>query len=263
MTLRPLRFPFPSSLNPERPGSCQDEVMPDFDALLTLQGHDTTLAQLHHRRSHLPQHTESDEVCAKVQSVNTGIASSRATHQQLAAKMAEIEHHVHELDAKIESLNGQMFGDSARSPRELQAIEADIESVRRHRSTLEDQELELIETFEPHDIAIKAADRELESLRVRLDELGAEIAAAQSQIDIDAAVQLAQRSSLAASIDASTVDLYEKIRTNNRGIGAARLEHGTCMSCRLKIAAVELDRIRHLPLDALVRCDECGAILVR
>ncbi len=237
--------------------------MPDFDALLTLQGHDTVLAQLHHRRGHLPQHTESDEVRAKAESVKQQSAAARAAHQELAAKMADIENHVHELDAKIESLNGQMFGDSARSPRELQAIEADIESVRRHRSTLEDQELELIEAFEPHDRAVKAADQELESLGLRLTELGTEIAAAQAQIDLDAADRLAQRSALAATIDAPTVELYEKIRTNNRGTGAARLEHGTCMSCRLKIAAVELDRIRHLPPDALVRCDECGAILVR
>ncbi len=237
--------------------------MPDFDALLRMQGHDTTLTQLYHRRGHLPQHTEAAEVNAKIEQVNVQSAPARAAHTGLSAKMAQIEVQVHDLDTKIESLNAQMFSNAAHSPRELQAIEADIESVRRHRSHLEDTELELIEAFEPHDAAVRDADGQVQLQQARLAELDTEIAAAQAAIDVEATAQAAEREAIAASMDPTILQMYEKTRASNRGIGAARLEHGTCMSCRLKIAAVELDRIRHLPADALVRCDECGAILVR
>ncbi len=236
--------------------------MPDFDSLLRIQGHDTTLTQLHHRRGHLPQHTEAAEVAAKVDQVKIQSAAARAAHADLSAKMAHIEIQVHDLDAKIETLNAQMF-EASRSPRELQAIEADIESVRRHRSHLEDSELELIEAFEPHEQAVRLADEQIAAHGAKLAELDSEIAAAQAAIDVEAAAQVAEREVLATSIDPGTIQLYEKVRGTNRGVGAARLEHGTCMSCRLKLPAVELDRIRHLTADALVRCDECGAILVR
>jgi predicted nucleic acid-binding Zn-ribbon protein len=57
--------------------------------------------------------------------------------------------------------------------------------------------------------------------------------------------------------------LYEQIRTGNRGVGAARLVGMNCQACHLALPATEVDRIRHLPADALVRCEHCGAILVR
>jgi uncharacterized protein len=74
---------------------------------------------------------------------------------------------------------------------------------------------------------------------------------------------LEQRSAIAAGVAAETVALYEQIRATNKGIAVATLEHGTCMGCRLKISAVDLDRIRALPADAVARCEECGAILIR
>jgi predicted nucleic acid-binding Zn-ribbon protein len=46
-------------------------------------------------------------------------------------------------------------------------------------------------------------------------------------------------------------------------VGAARLVGGTCQACHLALPATEVDRIRHLPPDAMARCDHCGAILVR
>jgi predicted nucleic acid-binding Zn-ribbon protein len=36
-----------------------------------------------------------------------------------------------------------------------------------------------------------------------------------------------------------------------------------CQACHLGLPATEVDRIRHLPEDTLVRCEHCGAILVR
>ena len=55
---------------------------------------------------------------------------------------------------------------------------------------------------------------------------------------------------------------YERLRARLGGIGAARLEHGTCMGCRMKLPATELDRIKHQSPDELVHCDQCGRILV-
>jgi len=60
-----------------------------------------------------------------------------------------------------------------------------------------------------------------------------------------------------------TLRLYEQIRAGNRGVGAARLVGMNCQACHLALPATEVDRIRHLPAEALARCEHCGAILVR
>jgi uncharacterized protein len=177
--------------------------------------------------------------------------------------MSVLETQVHDLDSKIDGLNAQMFGDASWSPRELQAIEADIASIRKHRGELEDAELALIELFEPVDAIVRRADAEIEALNDRKVQLKADIVSAQNEIDKVGAVHVVERAALVATIDTESIKLYDTIRANNKGVAVARLEHGTCTSCRLKLPAVELDRIRHLVADELVRCDECSAILVR
>ena len=53
------------------------------------------------------------------------------------------------------------------------------------------------------------------------------------------------------------------LRAKLGGVGAARLVNGRCTGCHLTLPATELDRIRREPPDALIRCDQCGRVLVR
>ncbi|MDZ7733961.1 MAG: C4-type zinc ribbon domain-containing protein [Acidimicrobiia bacterium] len=56
---------------------------------------------------------------------------------------------------------------------------------------------------------------------------------------------------------------YEKLRRQLGGIGVAPLEGGTCGGCNLTLSAVERDRIKSEPPDAVIHCEECGRLLVR
>jgi uncharacterized protein len=237
--------------------------VPDLTQLLTLQALDTTLTQLHHRRSHLPEHVARTEADAAIAKLMADSAADRQAASGLQERMTALEHHVHEYDHRIEQLTAQMYSDAARSPRDLQAIEHDLASIRTKRSELEDVELALIDELEPFETRLSQVDAQISEQRIRIEELDTAIVAAQRAIDDQAAAAVVQRQEVVAQMDASLLATYEQVRSANRGIGAARLEHGTCGSCKLKIAAVELDRIRHLADDVLVRCDECGAILVR
>jgi predicted nucleic acid-binding Zn-ribbon protein len=46
-------------------------------------------------------------------------------------------------------------------------------------------------------------------------------------------------------------------------VAAALLVNGRCGGCHLALPATEVDRLRKLPADALVRCEQCERILVR
>ena len=68
---------------------------------------------------------------------------------------------------------------------------------------------------------------------------------------------------LLRDIVTSNVDLYEKIRTASGGVAASPLVGNKCNGCNLAINAVEMQRIKSLALDELLRCEECRRILVR
>ena len=57
--------------------------------------------------------------------------------------------------------------------------------------------------------------------------------------------------------------LYEKLRAANGGVGAAALRQRRCEGCRLELNTTEINRIRAAAADEVVRCEECGRILVR
>jgi uncharacterized protein len=234
-----------------------------FSGLIELQAHDSALSQLHHRRGHLPEHTETSALHDTITRLTTESAASRDVHRSLSERMAKIESAVHELDAKISGVEATMFSGTITSPRELQGFEADIASLKKRRSELEDDELALIEEAEPLDAMLAEFDAKHAHAQSEIERLSLAIIAAQAEIDVDAARHVAERSALVATLDPPTVALYEATRAKNRGIGAAVLEHGTCMSCKITLPAIELDRIRHLPPDEMVRCEECSVIIVR
>jgi uncharacterized protein len=234
-----------------------------FDALLAVQGHDTTLAQLHHRRSHLPEHQEVLDVTEAL----AGLARRRqpiaAEEAALSVRQAAFETQLHDVDAKITAADRSLFGGTVTATRELQALEADLASLRRRRSELEDQELEVLMGREPVDAALAGLDEEGLALRARLAEGQRAEAAALASLEAQAIAERTARDSAAAGAEPALLARYESIRAKNGGLGVARIDGGSCGACRLKIAAVEMDRIRGLAVDVVVTCEECGALLVR
>jgi predicted nucleic acid-binding Zn-ribbon protein len=93
--------------------------------------------------------------------------------------------------------------------------------------------------------------------------LRASIANAESEIDAELATEEAARAAAVASIPSDLLSLYENLRARLGGIGAARLVKGSCAGCHLALPATEVDRIKRVPPDEIVRCDQCGRILVR
>lgn len=237
--------------------------MSDLDALLSVQAHDTALEQLRHRRANLPEQQALDAVMARLTALEASLAPTRAELARLQTGQDELEHAIAEVDTKIEHAEKSLYAGTTTSPRELQALEADIASLRKHRGELEEREIALLIEREPHDAAIAAADTARAGIDGEAVELRVRVAEAGVSIDAEIADHTSARATAVASVPAELLALYEKVRAANRGIGVARLEHGTCMGCRMKLAAVDLDRIRKQPADALVRCEECGAILAR
>jgi len=95
----------------------------------------------------------------------------------------------------------------------------------------------------------------------------AELAAARTvktaEIDNETEALRAQRDTQAGSVDADLVTLYEKIRAQSAGVGAAELRQRRCTGCRLELNTVEINQLRTAEDDEVMRCEECRRILIR
>lgn len=237
--------------------------MEPFDTLLRVQEADITLDQLAHRRATLAPRAELaaiDQQGAELRMRREGVASRQA---EVAGREQHLEAEVAAVDHRIKEVEGRLYGGTVSASRELQAMAEEAESLRRRRSDLEDQALEVIEEEEPLDAELAEFDRQLAGLDARAGIALAALAEGESEIDAEVASVRAERDAAAAGLPPALAERYEQLRARLGGIGAARLVNGSCAGCHLRLPATELDRIRRSSADEILTCDQCGRILVR
>jgi predicted nucleic acid-binding Zn-ribbon protein len=234
-----------------------------YDDLLTLQNHDLAADRLRHRRVTLPERAELETKRAAHAELDTRRGEVTERRDAELREERRLDDEVRGLEAKAKAEDTKMYSGTISSPRELQAMQADIEQLRRQAAEREDEELDVMVRREALDAEVAELEAAQAALVADMQALLAAIETQEREIDAELATEEAGRAALAPTIPDGTLKLYEQIRSKNRGVGAARLVGMNCQACHLGLPATEVDRIRHLPEDTLVQCEHCGAILVR
>jgi len=230
--------------------------------LLDLQGIDTGLDQLAHRRAHLPELAELDRLARELSATEDQRARAQAEVDDLDRDIARLERDVEQVRARKER-DSTRLADGRGPARELEALQHELESLNRRQSELEDAELELMEKREQAQSTLdRIRDRSADLQRQR-DEAEARRDAALAEIAGQEAGHTAAREPLVGQLPADLLALYGKLRKDLGGTGAALLRSGRCGGCRLDLAGSERARIKAAPPDEVIRCDECRRILVR
>ena len=237
--------------------------MSALDGLIDLQNSNTELAQLQHRAAHLPEQLKLDECDAALSALGVRLTATVKAREAFTVKQEAFEHQLKEIDAKISAASKQLYSGTVSASRELQALEADIASLKKHRNDVEDHELEVLLACEPLDATLADGARE----QLAIDDDAKLLHAAKAEVLVDIEQQTSRlnqkRNEQRVALDPALLARYDAIAKANRGLGAAKLEHGTCMGCRIKLSSVEIDKIRHLEDGAIFVCEECGVRLVR
>ena len=72
-----------------------------------------------------------------------------------------------------------------------------------------------------------------------------------------------ERKQTAEGVPVDLLALYERVRAQKGGVGAAPLRQRRCEGCSLQLTAADLGTIARAPTDEVLRCEECNRILVR
>ena len=73
----------------------------------------------------------------------------------------------------------------------------------------------------------------------------------------------AARGEVAGGLSAPLLTLYDRIRTQTGTTGAALLKARSCQGCRIEFYGSQLAAVRNADPHEVVRCENCGRILVR
>lgn len=232
-------------------------------ALLEVQAQDSILAQLQHRRNSLPEHATITELEA---------AAKEIDGQRIEAdtQVSDLSRDQKRADAEVEQVKARRARDEERlnsgaisNPKDLESLQRELVALERRISSLEDDELEVMEALEEAQGRLTAAQAELDRIKAELDRQVAARDAAIIVLDEQAAAAQAERRESADGIPEDLITLYDKLRGQYAGLGAAALRARRCEGCRLELNGADLRELAQAPDDDVLRCPECSRILIR
>ena len=229
--------------------------------LLDVARLDQSMAAARHRRTSLPELAQITAGTATVERLRTAAVLAQT-------EIGDLDRASRKLDQEIDAVRSRAQRDSDRlaagiaPARDLENMQHEIVSLARRQATLEDDALELMERREVADAALSGTDRELTVATAEL--AGAAQRRDDAFADIDAELQrsAAERATLVDGMPADLIALYEQIRARGR-IAAAKLNGSRCEACRMDLDRSALSGIWAAGVEDVVRCTECGAILIR
>jgi hypothetical protein len=199
----------------------------------------------------------------KIAGLDRQLVDVDGRHNLLDREQRRLEDEIASLRARAGQADKQLYSGATNNPRELQALQDDIASIQRRISSLEDEELDVMEALEPVDAERVGLVGQRDVLDDQAKTLRAEVAEAEAEIEAEVATVRSNRDAIASDVDDGLWSEYDSLRSRLGGIAIARLVGSTCQGCHLQLSAVEVDRIRRLSPDDLVHCEECGRLLVR
>ncbi len=229
-------------------------------SLLEVSELDAELSKLAHRSGHLPERQEVERILA-----DQVAANDRSGALQMALENLNIE--VSRFESEIDAVRQREDRDrsllqSVADSKQLSELQHELETLERRQSSLEDSLLEVMEHREQLQVQQTAEHSVIEKLQNELTAAQHALDATLGDIEHVSRLNSSRRAELIAGLDPQLIALYERQRVGG-GPGAAALQGRRCGSCRIEIDRGEMSRITAAPEDDVLRCPECGAILLR
>ena len=231
--------------------------------LLDVQALDSRADSLRHRLAGLPEAEKVRDVAQRRQQMEGTVRDLRILVSDLTAEQRRADADVEQVRARRERDQGMVDSGQVGDPKALERLLGELQSLGRRINDLEDVEIEVMERLEAAETDLAAREKDLEELAAQLLLVAGELAQVQGTLGEELAQAERERAPLAEQLPADLLALYERLRSSKGGIGAALLRRRECEGCRLTLNASDLATIAATPADRVVRCEECGRILVR
>ena len=196
---------------------------------------------------------------AKVEELRSALTRSQEASQSAAATVRNSHNLVKDQRHKLKETEQKLYGGLVRDPKELQDLQAEAESLKRHLDTLEDRYLEAMlsqDQAEADELGLQQALALLESDQ---SNFRIELQAEQGQISQRLGDLEAEREAARVSVSEEDLTTYDKLRSRLKGVAVALLEEASCGACGLRVSASAEQAVRSAA--ELVFCGQCGRVL--
>jgi len=178
---------------------------------------------------------------------------------QLRKQLRALELEIGGLNDRLKKNQEQLYGGRVRNPKELSGLQEEATALRRRRSDLEDQQLELM-------IAIEEEEAELAERQARLRQIEATWREEQTvlldekqRLEQDLAELEEQRSAMQARLGAADLALYDDLRDQWGGVAVVLLKQGICQACGVDVPVIAARAVERG--EGMHYCPVCNRLL--
>jgi predicted nucleic acid-binding Zn-ribbon protein len=227
-----------------------------FRSLLSLQDLDRQISGWEHQRLELAAKSEAGRKLVQDAKAKQDELKKAFENQQKSRGLLELE--VKAKQETIKKYNGQLG--ELKSNEAYTAMLSEIKKAQDEIAGMEERILGLMENEE-------TARRQYEADARALAEKAKEVEAGQSGIQSEikafedrAAAEQSRRQSFLDGLPKIFADTYQRLFKPKKGMPVARVQHGICEGCSMKVPPHLVNEIRKIK--GLVFCQHCARILV-
>jgi predicted nucleic acid-binding Zn-ribbon protein len=224
--------------------------------LYRLQQVDSQIDQVQARLRTIQQTLENDiALRAAIERLATAEIKHRDAERALQLSESEVE----KQRIKIEQTEASLYAGHVQNPKELQDLQKDVASLKRHLETLEERELEAMIAAENTEKDLQAARAELERVQANLKEQHHDLTQASETLRKDLERLNSERQAVVTDIASQALGAYEQLRKQKRGLAITTIADNSCEACGTTLTPSQRQSARST--SQLFHCPTCGRIL--
>ncbi|MEW6285583.1 MAG: hypothetical protein AB1509_05110 [Chloroflexota bacterium] len=223
--------------------------------LYRLQQVDSQMDALRARLAVIRQTLEND---LELRAAAEALSAAEALHKQAASALKLSEAEVERQSLKITQTEASLYSGNVKNPKELQDLQSDIVSLKKHLAALEERELEAMLRAEETEKKLEQAKAQLADIQSNVLTQHRDLAAESETLTKDLERLESERQAIVQNLDEQFIKTYEGLRQHKRGIAVALLSDDSCSACGTTLTASQQQFAR---LPQLFYCPTCGRVL--
>jgi len=224
--------------------------------LYRLQQADSQMDQIRARLKTIRETLEND---LELRAAKDAVSAAENLHKQANGALKESEAEVLKQSVKIEQTESSLYSGGVKNPKELQDLQMDVVSLKKHLGTLEERELEAMIHAEETEKALHSAREKLASVQTKLKDQNIDLSLESDALNKDLERLESERSAITKALNGQAIKTYEQLRQQKRGVAVTILSENSCSACGTTFTASQQQSVHSA--SQLYYCPTCGRIV--
>jgi predicted nucleic acid-binding Zn-ribbon protein len=224
--------------------------------LYRLQIIDTQIDQVSTRLLEIQKQLDSDKTVVNAEDAHKEVLKA---YEKARNELKNIEHTVSDQQIKVEQSESSLYGGKVKNPKELQDLQREIASVKKHIRELEDQQLDMMVQVEQLENSLSSSKEVYQKAQADFINKSALLLGEKDQLTKKKERLEVERNAGLSSISPDMMSIYNRLRVIKGKIAVALVDDSSCSACGAVLTPSEWQNARSP--HQVVYCYSCGRIL--